>query len=89
VADCRFGINADALSEIVLQGDDLRLVQSTAAIIRFRTALTSLLKKALSLLGSQFPGAEKILAQDQKQEFEGGDLRFGCRDWVFGKIFFW
>jgi tetratricopeptide (TPR) repeat protein len=48
---CRFGINADALSEIVLQGEDLRLVQSTAAITRYRTALTSLLKKVLSLLG--------------------------------------
>jgi tetratricopeptide (TPR) repeat protein len=46
----RFGINADALSEIVLQGEDLRLVQSTAAITRCRTALTSLLKKVLSLL---------------------------------------
>jgi len=46
----RFGINADALSEIVFQGEDLRLVQSTAAITRYRTALTSLLKKVLSLI---------------------------------------
>jgi len=47
----RFGINADALSEIVLQSEDLRLVQSTASIIRYRAAFTSLLKKVLSLLG--------------------------------------
>jgi tetratricopeptide (TPR) repeat protein len=46
----------------------------------------TLLKIYCAFADRNFPRAEQILAQDPKHEFEGGDIRFVCRDWVLGWI---
>jgi eukaryotic-like serine/threonine-protein kinase len=44
----------------------------------------TLLKVNAAAADRNFAEAEKILAADPKQEFEGGERKFACRDFVFG-----
>jgi TolB-like protein len=46
----------------------------------------TMVKIICALADRDFSGAEKILAADPKQEFEGGDRRFICRDCALGWI---
>jgi eukaryotic-like serine/threonine-protein kinase len=46
----------------------------------------TLVKIICALADRNFVGGEKILAADPKQEFEGGDRRFICRDCALGWI---
>jgi serine/threonine protein kinase len=49
-------------------------------------ARATLLKISLALQERDFAKAERILAADPRQEFEGGDRKFVCRDFVLGWI---
>jgi serine/threonine protein kinase len=44
----------------------------------------TLLKINAAAADRNFAQAEKILADDPKQEFEGGERKFACRDFLFG-----